>query len=658
MNTLTFLLAPLLLAQMPTEKPGDRLIHAYLDAQARRLEATFLPEVKTAADWDRLRPRYREQFLDMLGLHPPPEKTPLKATVTGTLEFDDFVIEKVHFQSKPGLYVTGNLYRPKKPAGKLPTVLYVCGHSGRGRDGNKSAFTQHGVWFARNGYVCLLIDTLQLGELWGVHHGTYGRPYNHLKAYGINVAEKDAVEGRWWWWSAGYTPAGVECWNGIRAIDYLIGRPDVDAEKIAVTGISGGGAATYWIAAADERVKVAVPVSGMADLEEYVAKRIVNGHCDCMFLYNNYQWNWTNIAALVAPRPQLFANSDRDTIFPMAANERVRLRMERLYGLYGAKTVLNNWAVCVVPGGHADRLELRIMAYRWINRHLKGDNGDVQEAPSPKIDGKDLRVFPGDFPADAINNTIDQTFVPRANVKAPAGKAEFAEWKTKLVAELKERVFRGWPEGGKLTPTLVNRTDSGTAMRMYDTVPAGGPDVRRFSADAGNRESDEVLIVANPGDLESPVADWAGSFISGRNWAMALPRGIGEYAWTMRNPPNTVERSMALLGRTADSGRVWDVSQLAGNCNGRIVGRGPAGIIAAYAALFSDKVDEVVVIDPPTSHMQGPYFLSILRVCDIPDALGALAPKKLTIVTQTPEAFEKTRQFYKAAGAEDKLTIK
>ncbi len=205
----------------------------------------------------------------------------------------------LHYQSRPRLYVTANLYRPAeaKPGEKLPAVLYVCGHSGRGRNGNKVAYQSHGIWFARHGYVCLVVDTLQLGEIAAIHHGTYR-------------------ENRWWWHSRGYTPAGVECWNGVRGIDYLVSRPDVDPERIAVTGISGGGAATFWVAAADERVKVAVPVSGMADLESYVPNRVINGHCDCMFLYNTFQWPWTRIAGLVAPRPMLFVNSDNDRIFP------------------------------------------------------------------------------------------------------------------------------------------------------------------------------------------------------------------------------------------------------------------------------------------------------------------------------------------------------
>src|SRR5262249_30630276 len=151
---------------------------------------------------------------------------PLKATRTATAERDGVVIENLHFQSKPGLYVTANLYRPKEVKGNLPAILYVCGHSNMGRDGNKSDYQGHGLWFARNGYVCLAVDPLQLGEVWGVHHGTYGRPWLHLAKYGIKG--KDVRENRWGWYSAGYTPAGVEAWNGVRGIDYLLTRPEVD----------------------------------------------------------------------------------------------------------------------------------------------------------------------------------------------------------------------------------------------------------------------------------------------------------------------------------------------------------------------------------------------------------------------------------------------
>ena len=319
----------------------------------------------------------------------------------------------IHYQSRPGLYVTGNLYRPAQVSSgdRLPAVLYVCGHSSRGRNGNKTAFQSHGIWFARHGYVCLVVDTLQLGEIAALHHGTYR-------------------EGRWWWHSRGYTPAGVECWNGVRGIDYLISRPDVDPDRIAVTGISGGGAATFWIAAADERVKVAVPVSGMADLVSYVPNRVINGHCDCMFLYNTFQWPWTRIAALIAPRPLLFVNSDHDAIFPMDANQRVINRLERLYSLYGASDQVD---AVVSIGGHAYREDIRKAVYRFINTHLKNDPAEVTDSEvdlvtesqndrQHPIDPEKLRVFPSDddIPKDELNTTIDEHFVPVGKTELPA----------------------------------------------------------------------------------------------------------------------------------------------------------------------------------------------------------------------------------------------
>ena len=175
-SSILFLLSPLVPAQDIKSSPGDDMIYKYLCAEADKLSAKFADGARTWPEWQQKRPRLHQEYLDMLGLWPLPEKTPLKATLTGTLQAHGVVVEKIHFQSKPGLYVTGNLYRPKEPrnAQRLPAILYVCGHADKGRDGNKSAYQDHGFWFANNGYVCLMLDSLQLGEIPGVHHGTYG----------------------------------------------------------------------------------------------------------------------------------------------------------------------------------------------------------------------------------------------------------------------------------------------------------------------------------------------------------------------------------------------------------------------------------------------------------------------------------------------------
>jgi dienelactone hydrolase len=632
------------------DKPTpDEMIHNYLKAEVERISKTFLDGAKTKAEWDAKRSALQKQFLDMLGLDPLPEKTPLKATVTGTLERGDVVIEKLHYQSKPGLYVTGNLYRPKASpdrkvggSGKLPGILYVCGHSPRGRDGNKTAFQDHGLWFASNGYVCLVVDTLQLGEIAGIHHGTYR-------------------EGRWWWHSRGYTPAGVECWNGIRGIDYLCSRPEVDPDRIGVTGISGGGATTVWVAAADDRVKVAVPVSGMSDLESYVSNKVVNGHCDCMFVHNAYQWEWTTILALFAPKPLLFANSDMDSIFPMDGNRRIIARLRQCYEMLGAKDRVDEY---VSKGGHDYRPDLRVAIFGFINKHLKGDDGPVKDADFPKIEGKELRVFPADtdLPKDAINARADESFVLQAEVKLPAGAKDFPVWKAGLMKQLKERCFRALPER---LPAIKEARPPEGERRYYATEEGVVSETLRLPR-KGDNSIPFLIVVLNPNeDAEEEGLGWQKRLKYTGNTVAVHPRGGGKYRWTTKNPPNTVERSLALLGQTVDAGRVRDLIALFGKLGDmdsevRLVGRGRAGVIAAYAVphFVQDPVPEVVILDPPTSHRDGPHFLNVMRVLDIPEALGLLAPDvKLTLIGEKAmdKAFDKTAAIYKLAGAEDKF---
>jgi dienelactone hydrolase len=635
-------LTPLATADEARPDP-DAAIEKFLAGETARLGQRVLDGATTLKEWESRRVRLREEYLYMLGLWPLPEKTPLNAKVTGTVERGDVVIEKLHYQSRPGLYVTANLYRPKKVTGKLPAVLYVCGHSSRGRDGNKTAFQDHGTWFASNGYVCLIVDTLQLGEIAGIHHGTYR-------------------EGRWWWQAAGYTPAGVECWNGVRGLDYLVSRDDVDADRLAVTGISGGGAATFWVAAADERVKCAVPVSGMSDLESYVGNKVINGHCDCMFLVNAYGWEWTTIAALVAPRPLLFANSDDDKIFPMDGNRRIIARLRTLYKLYDKPDLVDEY---VSKGGHDYRPDLRQAVFAWINKHVKGDTGPVKDADFEPLPGKELRVFPEDkdVPADAVNAKVDEKFVPRAKVQLPeAGK--YDEWRKGLLNELREKSFRAFPE----RVPAAKEARMADAFVAQDLITEPGIEARTgLTLDRNDGTKTAVLVVLNAEDVAEGkgTREWEKKLLKDEELWYLLPRGVNA-SWTRKSPPNYVERAHALLGRTVDEGRVWDViatvryldDSTKGKWRWKVAGSGQAGILAAYAALFEPSIQEVVVVDPPASHAEGPVFLNVLRVLDVPQALGMLAPRPLTLVNAKDKASDRTAAIYKAAGAEDKLTRK
>ncbi|MGQ9574870.1 MAG: alpha/beta hydrolase family protein [Thermoguttaceae bacterium] len=637
-------------------EPGDKMIQEYLARQAERLESPWLEGVKSQADWEKLRPRYLQEYYYMLGLWPVPAKTPLEAAVTGTIQGEGFLVEKLHYQSRPRLYVTGNLYRPPqvKPGNRLPAVFYVCGHSYQGRDGNKTAYQSHGIWFARHGYVCLIVDSLQLGEIASIHHGTYR-------------------EGRWWWHSRGYTPAGVECWNGLRGIDYLQSRPDVDPERIAVTGISGGGAATFWIAAADQRVKVAVPVSGMADLRSYVTNRVINGHCDCMFLYNTFQWPWTRIAALIAPRPLLFTNSDADAIFPMDANDRVINRLERVYSLYGASDRVDAF---VSLGGHAYRQDIRQAAYRFINLYLKGDARFVEDSETDLIvaEGKQkrypippekLRVFPedSDIPKDQLNKTIDEHFVPVAKVDPP-GPDQFEAWKARLLAELRRVSFTYFPE--RIPPAKLLEQLSPSEARL-ETEPGIEIRLQRVRQAAPDPPGKRIVLAVSGPDAKVPDLPATAGLGPADEVYCCLARGIGPTRWTRKNPPNYVERSHALLGRTVDTGRVWDVIAAArylrekhgGNLPVWVAGQGGAGLVAACAALGEPEIGGVILDRPPEGFMDpsAPQLLNVLRVCDVAELLGMLAPRPLATSGISKQLHAKVDAIYAAAGARDKLGI-
>ncbi len=640
------------------DAPGDPMIQQYLARQTEKLETPWLESVKSREDWEKARPKYVEEYYYMLGLSPRPAKTPLQPEVTGTLRGDGYVVEKLHYQSRPRLYVTGNLYRPAnvKPGKRLPAVFYVCGHSNQGRDGNKTAYQSHGIWFARHGYVCLVVDSLQLGEIAAIHHGTYR-------------------EGRWWWHSRGYTPAGVECWNGVRGIDYLQGRPDVDPQRIAVTGISGGGAATHWIAAADERVTVAVPVSGMADLRSYVTNRVINGHCDCMFLYNTFQWPWARIAALIAPRPMLFTNSDADAIFPMDANDRDINRLERTYSLYGASDLVDAF---VSIGGHAYRRDIRQAAYRFINLHLKGDPRAVSDSETDLITGEGkekrypippekLRVFPGDsdVPKDELNTTIDRHFVPVAEV-APPKPGEFDAWKTPLLKELRRVSFGYFPE--RIPPAKLLRQASPDEAKL-ETEQGIEIHLARVPGFEPSKEPKRILLLVRGPEAKDADPAWLKRACEpGDEVYRCAPRGVDQTRWTRKNPPNYVERCHVLLGRTVDAGRVWDAAAAArylrakyeGKVPVYVAGEGGAGVVAACAALWEPEIEGAVIHRPPPGFMDAaaPQFLNVLRVCDVPDLLGMLAPRPLIVSGAEKEATSKVAAAYAAAGQPGNLVTK
>lgn len=431
----------------PSPSPQLSALNSHFEQQVSAIEGQLEREVKTKEDWLAKKDEYRRQLREMLGLDPLPPRTDLKVTITGKFEHEGVIVENLHFQSMPGLYVTANFYRPKQGIDLmkgLPTVLYVCGHAVKDKDGvrygNKAGYEHHGVWYAKHGFVCLVIDTVQLGEIVGEHHGTYSKD-------------------RLWWFSRGYTPAGVEAWAGIRALDYLETRPEVDKTRFGVTGRSGGGAYSWWIAALDERIKAAAPTAGITTLRNHVVDGCVEGHCDCMFMVNTYRWDYDKVAALVAPRALCICNTDKDGIFPIDGVFKIYQSTRRIYKLLGAE---QNIGLQFAEGPHADTQPLNTGEFHWMTRFLQGaDRMSTLDAPAVhSIPMEKLRVFPVNtgsltpdtkptpdqlgWPSDQRNTRIDESFVAlRKNVDEANVGLKWQEGSKLLIQGLKEKCFAG-----------------------------------------------------------------------------------------------------------------------------------------------------------------------------------------------------------------------
>lgn len=426
----------------------------------------------------------------------------------------------------------------------------------------------------------------------------------------------------------------METWNGIRALDYPQSRPEVDPDRLGVTGRSGGGATSWFIAAADERIKAAVAVAGITDLRNHVIDRVVDGHCDCMFPQNTKRWDFAKIAALIAPRPLLIGNTDKDTIFPLDGVQRIHKSLAQLYFGIGAA---NKLGLLLCEGSHQDFQELQIGAFRWFKRFLANEP-DFKAPPSQKMFApRELRVFTS-LPKDERTSTSHEWFVPKAapedlptdaegwRQKAPALLAKIraqsfgncaASISNALFKHLGEEVFgttlvshyavgsdakeplNGWNGlviAGEeravrtVSSQLEDKQLSGATSGVVSSAPAMHIQI---VDDKGMREQLEVLRHAPRNSTEGVTLFFA-------------PRGFSSCEGSLVNPlpwstdPKVltrIRRRFMLIGQTLDSARVYDIAQLVKSIQLRVPSQefrmkaeGTQAVNTLYATLFSENI--------------------------------------------------------------------
>lgn len=633
--------------------PGDPALAGYFRDEVTALSSNCLADIRTLDDWTSRRAEYRRQLQEMLGLWPMPERTDLQPVITGRITNADFTVEKIYYQALPKLYVTANLYLPKNLDRPAPAVLYECGHwsfkTNGVNYGNKAVYQSDGAWYARNGYVCLVADTVLAGEIPGIHTGTRDH-------------------GLWWWNSRGYTPAGVEAWFGIRALDYLCSRPEVDTNCIGITGHSGGGAYSWTVTALDDRIKAAAPLAGMADARSHMLDGVIDSHCDCNFFVNIYHWDFPQVAALAAPRPLLMGGTDRDQLFHLDSTMRIYEKVRRIYQFYGAT---NRLGLVIAPGIHDETPELQLAVMRWFNRYLKGEELPVETAAKRFFPPQELEVFET-LPADSINSNIASSFEPMAR---PEKKSP-----DELRAELRTRVFTGWPEENiplnlqKVFSVVRDRvrfsaydfsSERDMPLRFYLMEDAAETNWESVALQIINQEDwldwvksmarlglrkelNEELEGISTADLTSPENLRLTMPRSHEAMFFFAPRGVGLTAWSGGEKRLTkIRRRFMLLGQTLDGMRVWDIRraiqaiQVVGGGNPAKIEVRADGAMAAdalYAALFEPTVRALDLANLPKSHMDAtaPDYLNVLKITDIPEVTAAVA-EHTRVETQSSE---------------------
>ena len=618
----------------------------YLIRVANEISQSSLHGLKTLDEWQSKRQQYYDELVDMMGLVDVPligERPPLNIKITGTIQRQGFQIKKLYFESLPKLYVAANLYVPDNITKPVPGILYACGHAHT----QKVRYQAHGIQFAKLGFVCLIIETIQWGEVRGEHWGCYANGWFH-------------------WYSRGYTPAGVEVWNGIRGLDLLAQLPEVNYEKLGVTGISGGGAQTWFIAAIDNRVKAAAPVCGTGTIAGHVQQRTIDNHCDCMMPINTYKRDLYHIGALISPRPLLVASAKKDAYFSIESVREVCENVRHIYDLYGKA---NEITLIETPGGHAYHEKSKYEVFSFFMKQLKERELELHEIinfeKQELLSENDLRVFVDGPLTDDLTTKIQDSFIKLADIPNIKNKKDLFHHREKAMQFLRAKVFRAFPKQPvplDLRLEFQSKYGDGKNRRVLSFVSER--DWRlKIDIHWKNINNPTLLILKNSGEKrEEPEAKFS-DLINDWNLVFFETRGVGETGW---NPAMQwhIRRSAAWTGRTVASMRVYDVLRslhalrsvdLINHDNISIAANDDMCAIALYAALLDSDVKSLILKNPPYTQNQASNpdgsgaateMLNVLRITDLSQVAGLLFPRRILICGEMPDSYQWAQEIY------------
>jgi len=385
----------------------------------------------------------RRQMQVACGLWPMPARPAIAATVHGKVERDDFTVERVFFESHPGLYVTGSLFRPKGEGKNRPIVLCPHGHWTNARfyahdaakikqelelgaeifeQGGSTPIQARCVQLARMGCVVFLYDMLGYAD-------NQTLSYDLIHRFGKHRPEMNSAD-HWGLFSAQselrlLNALGLQTWNSMRALDWLVTLPDVDPTRVGVTGASGGGTQTFLLACLDDRVTAAFPA--------VMVSTSMQGGCTCENAsYLRVNTGNIEFAALVAPRPIAMSAAQDWT------KELETKGLPELKTHFARMGVPDNVAGKFFPFEHNFNHTSRMMMYDWFNKHLKlGVTEPLQEHDYVPLSEAELTVWNSEYPAPPTGDeaelkvlrAFDQEFQEQLAALVPNDAAGLAEYR-------------------------------------------------------------------------------------------------------------------------------------------------------------------------------------------------------------------------------------
>jgi cephalosporin-C deacetylase-like acetyl esterase len=492
--TLTLLGTGLLIlslsAQAPTADPllrwMDRIAQGQLDAREKEIAA-----VRTIADAARRKETVRRKIVAALGGLPDYAGL-LNARVTGQIQADGYVIEKVIYESLPGFYVTANLYRPNRP-GRYPAVLLQAGHTQEGK--------AEPQWLAANlalkGFVSLAFDPAGQGE----REQTYDP---QLKAPAAGWSVNEHIHAGAQASLAGESLTRYFIWDAKRSIDYLVSRPEVDPLRVGAAGCSGGGALTTFIGALDSRLKAVIPACFPNSFRllftgaDPHSEMTLPGHLAIGL-------DTADFVELSAPTPWLLQATEEDYFTPPGARMMYE-EARRWYRLYGAEDRI---AFFVGPGGHGTPRVSREAVYRWLIRWLNDGHGDDYDVPVKIYSNQELLVTKtGRVEDEPGSRKVYELILDSLQAKRKSGTS------AELAAELRSL---GISTDGSAPRVKVLEEAAGEGFQnqhiQFESEPGIEIDARLYVPASSGRKPAVLLLAGKLSDLLAPKIAAAGRVV-------------------------------------------------------------------------------------------------------------------------------------------------